>query len=90
MDLTQLDGLLSETPFGSLTIEVHRAYGETQTIKLRRKATHKTSSIQESLNVIGGALVDRVTTGTSGHLLIEVTYKQGMLQYTNIEQPLES
>lgn len=89
MDEARLNELLIDIPYGSLTVEIHRAYGATQQVKMRRKCSNKTTTIQESLDTIGAALVETLTTSTTGHLLAEITFNKGRLQYTNIEQALD-
>ena len=80
-----IDQLLESTPFGRVTVDFHRAYGTTQMVKARQRIQVKTQSVEECGALIGKSLGEVINQSQSGHIEVEVTFKQGRLQFTIIE-----
>ena len=77
--------LLDDTPFGKVTIDIHRAYGTTQMVKARQRTQVKTESIEAAGALIGQHLGEVIGKAQSGRLEVEITFVRGQLRFTIIE-----
>ena len=77
--------LIDDTPFGKVTIDIHRAYGTTQMVKARQRTQVKTESIETAGALIGAHLGEIIAKQQSGHLDVEITFVRGQMKFTIIE-----
>lgn len=84
-----LNQTIEDTPFGRVTLDIHRAYGSTQMVKLRQQVRVKTDTIESAGAVIGQHLGSYLTQRASGRLNIEVSFQNGQLKFTVLEAFLD-
>jgi hypothetical protein len=82
---TNLNQLIEDTPFGKVSIDIHRAYGTTQMVKARARTQVKTESIEAAGALIGQHLGEIIRQQQSGHLDVEITFVKGQMRFTIIE-----
>ena len=80
-----LNRLLDDTPYGRVTVEVHRVDGSSVETKVRSRKQFKTPTFEQSGAAIGQYLEEVVRAGRSGRLDIQVTFQRGELKFTYIE-----
>ena len=80
-----LDQLIEQTPFGRVTIDIHRAYGDTVDVKARPRSQVKTEDVEAVSRTIGHSLGEMVLRGATGRLEVSITMDRGRLKFTYIE-----
>lgn len=77
--------LLDETPYGRVTIDLHRVNGVTMETKIHAKRQHKTQTVEQAGAAIGNALNEIASRKLSGRLEVQITFERGILKFTYIE-----